>query len=36
MTPMRFNTGSSGTGFSNQAITIVRYDKDELTRKKVN
>jgi LysM repeat protein len=36
MTPMRFNTGSSGTGFSNQAITIVRYDKEELTRKKVN
>ena len=35
LTPMRFQSVSPN-GFVNQAITVVRFQKDELTRKKVN
>ncbi|MCX6227409.1 MAG: LysM peptidoglycan-binding domain-containing protein, partial [Bacteroidia bacterium] len=36
LTPMRFQSNSNGNGFENHAITVVRYQKDELFRKKVN
>lgn len=36
LTPMRFQSNSNANGFDNHAITIIRYQKDELLRKKVN
>ena len=36
MTAMRFRASGGDSGFTNHAITIVSYEKDELTRKKVN
>ena len=36
ITPMRFQSNSNANGFENHAITVVRYQKEELIRKKVN
>lgn len=36
LTPLRFQSKSDTVGFDNQAVTIIRYQKDELIRKKVN
>jgi len=36
LTSLRFQSNNKIYGFDNQAITIVRYQKDELLRKKVN
>ena len=36
LTPFRFQSSDKVSGFRNQAVTIVRYDKDELIRRKVN
>jgi len=36
LTPMRFQSNSNANGFDNLAVTIIRYQKDELLRKKVN
>jgi LysM repeat protein/ABC-type branched-subunit amino acid transport system substrate-binding protein len=36
LTPMRFQYNNSTSGYNNQAITIVRFQKEELVRKKVN
>lgn len=36
LTPMRFQCGGDNYGYDNHAIMIVRYQKDELVRKKVN
>jgi len=36
LTPMRFQSNSSANGFDNHAVTIIRYEKNELLRKKVH
>ncbi len=36
LTPMRFQSDNNTNGFDNHAVTIIRYQKDELLRKKVN
>ncbi len=36
ITPMRFQSYSNSNGFENHAITVIRYQKEELIRKKVN
>jgi len=36
LTPLRFQSNSNANGFDNQAVTIIRYQKDELLMKKVN
>lgn len=36
LTPMRFISGSSSNGFENHAVTVIRYQKDELIRKKID
>ncbi|MFA5817079.1 MAG: LysM peptidoglycan-binding domain-containing protein [Bacteroidales bacterium] len=36
LTPMRFQSNSNANGFDNHAVTIIRYQKDQLLRKKVN
>jgi LysM repeat protein len=36
LTPIRFQGNGPANGFSNQALTVVRYQKEELVRKKVN
>jgi LysM repeat protein len=36
LTPMKFKSSSSQAGFDNQALTVVRYQKELLLRRKVN
>jgi hypothetical protein len=36
LTPMKFQSFGNSNGFNNQAFSVVRYQKDELIRKKVN
>lgn len=36
LTPMMFQRPSEGSGYENQALTVVRYQKEELLRKRVN
>lgn len=36
LTPLRFQAREAGSGFENIAITVFRYEKDLLIRKKVN
>jgi LysM repeat protein len=36
LTPMNFRTNGNASGFQNNAISIIRYQRDELQRKKVN
>ena len=36
LTRMKFQTNGTNNGFDNHAITVLRYEKDQLVRKKVN
>ena len=36
LTPMRFQSAGNSNGFENHAVTVFRYQKEQLLRKKVN